>query len=48
VTQPSGPQFVILTDIGLPERGMRGVYSGAAAITARTAASTASCAARSR
>ena len=24
VTQPSAPQFVIVTDIGWPERGMRG------------------------
>src|SRR5947209_14350591 len=36
------------TDIGLPERGMRGTYKGAAAMIARMAASISSCAARSR
>jgi hypothetical protein len=38
VTQPSGPQFVMRTDMGLPERGMVGVKSGASAMTSLIAA----------
>ena len=36
-TQPSGPQLVMRTENGLPERGLVGVKSGASAMIARKA-----------
>ena len=45
MTQPSGPQFVMRTDIGLPERGMVGVNSGASAMTRQSSSKSCACAA---
>ena len=48
ITQPSGPQFDMRTLNGRPDFGMRGVKSGAAFSTARTAASNSTWPSRSK